>query len=111
MLVQPHTSMSARQHKPLEADSPFYHWWITAVLMLGLTTAGLSVTVVQLAFPHMMTSLRANLDLAQIKAMTMLQQLTSAEAALHSYHDTFIIHWPNFCCWDPALSVAGQSHI
>jgi EmrB/QacA subfamily drug resistance transporter len=30
-------------------------------------------------------------DLAQIKAMAMLQQLTSAEAALHSYHDTFII--------------------
>jgi MFS family permease len=33
--------------------------------MLGFTTAGLSVTVVNLAFPKMMTSLRADLDVMQ----------------------------------------------
>lgn len=41
------------------------YWWITAVVMLGFTTAGLSVTVVNLAFPKMMTSLRADLDVMQ----------------------------------------------
>jgi len=65
MPAHPHTGIPSGQHKPLGADSPFYHWWITAALMLGFTTAGLSVTVVQLAFPHMMTSLRADLDLMQ----------------------------------------------
>jgi EmrB/QacA subfamily drug resistance transporter len=34
-------------------------------LMLGFTTAGLSVTVVNLAFPKIMTSLRADLDVMQ----------------------------------------------
>lgn len=50
---------------PLGANSPHYHWWITAVLMLGFTTAGLSVTVVNLAFPQIMTSLRADLNVMQ----------------------------------------------
>jgi EmrB/QacA subfamily drug resistance transporter len=51
--------------KALGEDSPVSHWWITAVLMLGFTTAGLSVTVVNLAFPKIMTSLRAELDVIQ----------------------------------------------
>lgn len=51
--------------RTLGADSPNYHWWITSVLMLGFTTAGLSVTVVNLAFPKIMTSLRADLDVIQ----------------------------------------------
>ncbi len=51
--------------QPLGAESPYYHWWITGVLMLGFTTAGLSVTVVNLAFPKIMTSLRADLDVMQ----------------------------------------------
>jgi EmrB/QacA subfamily drug resistance transporter len=41
------------------------HWWITLVVMFGFTTAGLSVTVVNLAFPKIMTSLRADLDVMQ----------------------------------------------
>ena len=49
----------------LGAGSPNYHWWITSVLMLGFTAAGLSVTVVNLAFPNIMTSLRADLDVIQ----------------------------------------------
>ncbi|WP_089718532.1 DHA2 family efflux MFS transporter permease subunit [Candidatus Entotheonella palauensis] len=44
---------------------PYAHWWITAVVMLGFTTAGLSVTVVNLAFPKIMSSLRADLDTMQ----------------------------------------------
>ena len=55
MPAHPHTAVPAAHRKPLGADGPFYHWWITAALMLGFTTAGLSVTVVQLAFPHIMT--------------------------------------------------------
>ena len=59
----------------LGADSPFYHWWITAALMLGFTTAGLSVTVVQLAFPHIMTSLRTDLDTMQwVQTSAMIMQ-------------------------------------
>jgi len=43
-------------------------------------------------------------DLAQVKAMTMLQQLVGAEAALHSYHDTFIlIGWLSAAGMLPAL--------
>lgn len=43
-------------------------------------------------------------DMAQIKAMDMLQQLFSAEAALHSYHDTFIlIGWISAAGILPAL--------
>jgi EmrB/QacA subfamily drug resistance transporter len=43
-------------------------------------------------------------DMAQIKAVTMLQQLFSAEAALHSYHDTFIlIGWISAAGILPAL--------
>lgn len=59
----PHPTPAVRPY--LGADNPNYHWWITAVLMLGFTTAGLSVTVVNLAFPKIMTSLRADLDLMQ----------------------------------------------
>ena len=52
-----------------------YHWWITAALMLGFMTAGLSVTVVQLAFPHIMTSLRADLDDMQwVQTSAMIMQ-------------------------------------
>ncbi len=47
------------------ASGPHYHWWITAALMLGFTTAGLSITVVTLAFPKIMTSLQADLDQMQ----------------------------------------------
>ena len=47
------------------ARHSYNHWWITAVLMLGFTTAGLSITVVSLAFPKIMTSLRADLDTMQ----------------------------------------------
>jgi hypothetical protein len=43
-------------------------------------------------------------DMAQIKAMATLQQLFSAEAALHSYHDTFIfIGWISAAGILPAL--------
>jgi hypothetical protein len=43
-------------------------------------------------------------DMAQIKAAAMLQQLLSAEAALHSYHDTFIlIGWMSAAGIVPAL--------
>jgi hypothetical protein len=43
-------------------------------------------------------------DMAQIKAMAMLQELFSAEAALHSYHDTFIlIGWISAAGILPAL--------
>ena len=43
-------------------------------------------------------------DMAQIKAMAMLQDLFSAEAALHSYHDTFIlIGWISAAGILPAL--------
>lgn len=65
MHTSPQSLTSTRQPRRLGADSPLYHWWIAAPLMLGLTTAGLSVTVVQLALPHMMTSLRADLDVIQ----------------------------------------------
>jgi hypothetical protein len=42
--------------------------------------------------------------MAQIKAAAMLQQLLSAEAALHSYHDTFIlIGWISAAGILPAL--------
>ena len=49
----------------LGAGSPHYHWWITAGLMVGFTTVGLSVTVVNIAFPKIMTSLRVDLDVMQ----------------------------------------------
>jgi hypothetical protein len=43
-------------------------------------------------------------DMAQIKAAAMLEQLLSAEAALHSYHDTFIlIGWMSAAGIVPAL--------
>jgi len=43
--------------------------------MLGFMTAGLSVTVVQLAFPHIMTSLRADLDAMQwVQTSAMIMQ-------------------------------------
>ncbi|MGQ4810086.1 Fatty acid resistance protein FarB [Candidatus Entotheonellaceae bacterium PAL068K] len=59
------SKLAAIPRKAWGVDSRHYHWWITAVLMLGFTTAGLSVTVVNLAFPKIMTSLRADLDLMQ----------------------------------------------
>ena len=49
----------------LDATSPYFHWWITVPLMLGLTTVGLNVTALNLALPTIMTSLRAELALAQ----------------------------------------------
>jgi hypothetical protein len=43
-------------------------------------------------------------DIAQAKAMTMLQDMFSAEAALHSYHDTFVmIGWISALGILPAL--------
>jgi hypothetical protein len=43
-------------------------------------------------------------DMAQIKAMATLQELFSTEAALHSYHDTFIsIGWMSAAGILPAL--------
>src|SRR4030095_10657167 len=75
MAAPPHTTVPAARRKPLGADSPLYHWWITAALMLGFMTAGLSVTVVQLAFPHIMTSLRADLDDMQwVQTSAMIMQ-------------------------------------
>ena len=75
MPAHPHTAIPPAHRKPLGADSPFYHWWITAALMLGFMTAGLSVTVVQLAFPHIMTSLRADLDAMQwVQTSAMIMQ-------------------------------------
>src|SRR5919198_4515803 len=75
--MPPHapTAVPAAHRKPLGADSPLYHWWITAALILGFTTAGLSVTVVQLAFPHIMLSLRADLDDMQwVQTSSMIMQ-------------------------------------
>jgi EmrB/QacA subfamily drug resistance transporter len=75
MPAHPHTTIPPPRRKPLGADSPLYHWWITAALMLGFMTAGLSVTVVQLAFPHIMTSLRADLDAMQwVQTSAMIMQ-------------------------------------
>ena len=75
MPAHPHTVIPPAHRKPLGADSPLYHWWITAALMLGFMTAGLSVTVVQLAFPHIMTSLRADLDAMQwVQTSAMIMQ-------------------------------------
>lgn len=69
------SALSAVSDRPLGADSRFSHWWITAALMLGFTTAGLSVTVVSLAFPTIMTSLRADLDLMQwVQTCPMIMQ-------------------------------------
>jgi EmrB/QacA subfamily drug resistance transporter len=75
MPAPPHVTIPPPRRQPLGADSPFYHWWITAALMLGFTTAGLSVTVVQLAFPHIMTSLRTDLDTMQwVQTSAMIMQ-------------------------------------
>jgi EmrB/QacA subfamily drug resistance transporter len=75
MPAHPHTTVPPPHRQPLGADSPLYHWWITAALMLGFTTAGLSVTVVQLAFPHIMLSLRADLDDMQwVQTSSMIMQ-------------------------------------
>jgi hypothetical protein len=61
MAPHAHVTTPRIRHKPLGADSPFYHWWIIVALMLGFTTTELSVTVVNLAFPTIMTRLRADL--------------------------------------------------
>jgi DHA2 family multidrug resistance protein len=61
----PRSDPSGLSRQVWGADSPNYHWWITAALMLGLMTAALSITVVNLAFPKIMTSLRADLDQMQ----------------------------------------------
>lgn len=75
MLARSHTPRFPAHRQALGATSPFYHWWITAALMLGFTTAGLSITVVQLAFPHMMTALRADLDVMQwVQTSSMIMQ-------------------------------------
>lgn len=75
MLARLRTPRAPAQRPLLGAGSPFAHWWITAALMLGFMTAGLSVTVVQLALPHMMTSLRADLDLMQwVQTSSMIMQ-------------------------------------
>ena len=34
------------------ARSPYGHWWITTAIMIGYTTVGLRVTIVNLAFPQ-----------------------------------------------------------
>ena len=50
-------------------------------------------------------------DMAQIKAMAMLQELFSTEAALHSYHDTFIfIGWMSAAGIVPALWMGHARH-
>lgn len=75
MAPHAHVATPPRHRQPLGSESPFYHWWITAALMLGFTTAGLSVTVVSLAFPSIMTSLRADLDLMQwVQTCPMIMQ-------------------------------------
>lgn len=64
MSAPPSTS-SQNRFTPRQAwgsGSAYYHWWITSALMLGFMTAGLSITVVNLAFPKIMTALRADLD-------------------------------------------------
>ena len=51
-------------------------------------------------------------DMAHIKAAAMLQQLLSAEAALHSYHDTFIlIGWMSAAGIVPALWMGKAKRI
>ena len=61
----PHADRPFFSGPALGAGSPHYHWWITGALMLGFTTVGLSVTVVNIAFPEIMTSLRVDLDVMQ----------------------------------------------
>ena len=59
-------SVTAPDAPASSAARPIYgYWWITAAIMIGYTTVGLSVTVVNLAFPQIMTSLRADLDQMQ----------------------------------------------
>ncbi len=59
------SSVSVNSPRTLGVTGPHAHWWITAVVMLGFTTAGLSITVVNLAFPKIMTSLRTDLNVMQ----------------------------------------------
>ncbi len=59
------TQATPAPHTPASVRSSHEHWWITAAIMIGYTTVGLSVTVVNLAFPQIMTSLRADLDQMQ----------------------------------------------
>lgn len=75
MLARSHPGEPASRAPWLRISGPYIHWWITAALMLGFTTAGLSVTVVQLALPHMMTSLRADLSVMQwVQTASMIMQ-------------------------------------
>ncbi len=75
MLARSRAPEPAAQPLWLSTSGPYAHWWITAALMLGFTTAGLSVTVVQLALPHMMTSLRADLSVMQwVQTASMIMQ-------------------------------------
>ncbi|MBI4639881.1 MAG: DHA2 family efflux MFS transporter permease subunit [Candidatus Tectomicrobia bacterium] len=46
-------------------ESPAYKWWVTLTLMLGMTTTAMSVTVINIALPSIMTALRADLSTAQ----------------------------------------------
>jgi EmrB/QacA subfamily drug resistance transporter len=68
MATTSHAPVSARHPAwrwTLDATSPYYHWWMAVPLMLGMTAVGLNITAVSLAFPKIMTSLRADLNLAQ----------------------------------------------
>lgn len=62
MAASPTSVTTPDPHASTTARSPYGYWWITAAIMIGYTTVGLSVTVVNLAFPQMMTSLRADLN-------------------------------------------------
>ena len=81
----PHSGL-AKAQAALGVTGPNAHWWITAVVMLGFTTAGLSVTVVIIAFPKIMSNLRADLDTMQwVQTGYMIMQavmMPSAGAAL-----------------------------
>ena len=75
---------------------PNAHWWITAVVMLGFTTAGLSVTVVNLAFPKIMSSLRADLD-----TMQWVQTGYYSNVTVHGIRRPCCIQ----CCWQQVMTV------
>ncbi len=59
------TSASPAWRGMFDDTSPNFHWWLTIPLMLGLTAVGLNVTALNLALPTIMTSLRAELQVAQ----------------------------------------------
>jgi len=76
------------------------------VLTLGQNQSAMPFGAEELLQNFFMTFKRLGdfADIAQIKAAAMLQELLSAEAALHSYHDTFIfIGWLSAAGIVPAL--------